>query len=146
MSAIESIDLWHSRARPNPTDEHFNVQLGCHFEEVCEMFDALAFDFESAREASVAHQALLRLADRLKSGSGKAKIHGRKDFLDSIADQIVTGMGTAHCAHMDGEEAVKRVNTSNWSKFDDDGQPIFNEHGKITKGPRYAPPDLEGLY
>jgi len=143
---VESIDLWHVRARPQPTEEHFNVQLGCHFEEVCEMFDALAFDFESAREASVAHKALLRLAERLKSGAGKAKIHGRKDFLDSIADQVVTGIGAAHCAGMDGAEAIERVNTSNWSKFDDEGHPIFNEHGKIAKGPKYAPPDLEGLY
>lgn len=146
MSAIESIDLWHVRARPYPTELHFNVQLGCHFEEICEMFDALAFDFESAREASVAHQALHRLADRLKSGAGKAKIHGREDFLDSIADQVVTGIGAAHCAGMDGAEAVERVNTSNWSKFNDDGDPIFNPDGKIIKGPNYAPPNLEGLY
>ena len=142
----EAIELWHRRARPEPTAADFNVQLGCHFEEVCEMFDALAFDFESAREASVAHKALLRLAERLKSGAGKAKIHGRKDFLDSIADQVVTGIGAAHCAGMDGAEAIERVNTSNWSKFDDEGHPIFNEHGKIAKGPKYAPPDLEGLY
>ena len=80
---VESIDLWHVRARPTPTNEDFNVQLGCHLEEVCEMFDALAFDFESAREASVAHKALLRLAERLKSGAGKAKIHGRKDSTPS---------------------------------------------------------------
>lgn len=146
MSAIESIDLWHSRARPKPTPEDFNVQLGCHFEEIAEMFDTLAFDFETAREASIVHQALDRLAERLKNGSGKAKIHGRKDFLDSIADQVVTGIGVAHCAGMDGRTAVVRVNTSNWSKFDDEGQPIRDANGKIAKGPRYAPPDLEGLY
>lgn len=146
MSAIESIDLWHRRARPTPTSEDFNVQLGCHFEEIAEMFDALAFDFESAREASAAHATLNRLAERLKKGQGKAKIHGRNDFLDSIADQVVTGIGVAHCAGMDGRTAVVRVNQSNWSKFDDNGQPIRDENGKIAKGPNYTPPDLEGLY
>ena len=146
MSAIESIDLWHTRARPQPTPEHFNVQLGCHFEEIEEMFDALAFDFDTAHIASEARAYVKLLAERLKSGKGNAAIHGRKDFLDSIADQVVTGIGTAHCAGMDGRTAVVRVNQSNWSKYDDDGQPIFNEHGKIAKGPRYAPPDLEGLY
>jgi hypothetical protein len=43
-------------------------------------------------------------------------------------------------------EAINRVNSSNWSKYNADGKPIFNEHGKIAKGPNYAPPDLEGLY
>ena len=142
----EAIELWHKRARPEPTAADFNVQLGCHFEEVCEMFDALAFDFESAREASVAHKALLRLAERLKSGAGKAKIHGRKDFLDSIADQVVTGIGAAYCAGMKGAVACDRVNTSNWSKFDENGQPIRDPNGKITKGPNYQPPVLDGLY
>ena len=142
----EAIELWHKRARPEPTAADFNVQLGCHFEEVCEMFDALAFDFESAREASVAHKALLRLAERLKSGAGKAKIHGRKDFLDSIADQVVTGIGAAYCAGMKGAVACDRVNTSNWSKFDENGQPIRDANGKITKGPNYQPPVLDGLY
>ena len=142
----EAIELWHKRARPEPTAADFNVQLGCHFEEVCEMFDALAFDFESAREASVAHKALLRLAERLKSGAGKAKIHGRKDFLDSIADQVVTGIGAAYCAGMKGAVACDRVNTSNWSKFDENGQPIRDTNGKITKGPNYQQPVLDGLY
>ena len=142
----EAIELWHRRARPEPTAADFNVQLGCHFEEVCEIFDALAFDFESAREASVAHKALLRLAERLKSGAGKAKIYDRKDFLDSIADQVVTGIGAAYCAGMKGAVACDRVNTSNWSKFDENGQPIRDPNGKITKGPNYQQPMLDGLY
>lgn len=148
MSAIESIDLWHSRARPNPTDEHFNVQLGCHFEEIVEMLDALAFVVKSEDEAKIrkAYDGLSSMAHMLKRGDIAAHITDRRGFLDSIADQVVTGIGTAHCAGMDGRTAVVRVNTSNWSKFDDEGQPIFSEHGKITKGPRYTPPDLEGLY
>lgn len=148
MSAIESIDLWHKRTRPNPTEQHFSVQLGCHFEEIVEMLDGLQFVVKSEDEAKIrkAYQGLSALAASLKNGEAKAVITDRKEFLDSVADQVVTGIGAAHCAGMDGRTAVVRVNQSNWSKFDDDGQPIFSEHGKITKGPRYAPPDLEGLY
>lgn len=148
MSAIESIDLWHSRARPNPTPEDFNVQLGCHFEEIVEMLQALKFVLPTEEEAKVrkAFQGLDALATLLKNGSASAMIAERKDFLDSIADQVVTGIGVAHCSGMDGRTAVVRVNRSNWSKYDDDGQPIFNEHGKIAKGPNYEPPNLEGLY
>ena len=144
--SLENIELWHKRARPTPTPEDFNVQLGCHFEEIDEMFDSLAFDFDTAHIANEARSYIKLLAKRLKSGKGKAKVHGRRDFLDSVADQVVTGVGVAYCAGMDGAEAIERVNTSNWSKFDDEGHPIFNERGKIAKGPKYAPPDLEGLY
>ena len=143
---IESIDLWHTRARPQPTAEDFNVQLGCHLEEIVEMFSTLAFTYQAATEAGPALNHLRTLSEMLKGGQERAKIVDRKEFLDAIADQVVTGVGAAHCAHMDGAAAIERVNLSNWSKFDDEGMPIFNEHGKIAKGPKYAPPDLEGLY
>jgi hypothetical protein len=42
--------------------------------------------------------------------------------------------------------AVAAVNRSNYSKFDKNGYPTFNEQGKIAKGADYAPPNLEGLY
>ena len=43
-------------------------------------------------------------------------------------------------------EGIAAVNRSNYSKFDKNGYPIFNEQGKVMKGPDYSPPDLEGLY
>lgn len=148
MSAIESIDLWHQRARPNPTPRDFDVQLGCHFEEIVEMIDTLDFTNADGIEYEVrtTRVALSALARMLKQGDLQARIADRKEFLDSIADQVVTGIGAAHCAGMDGRTAVVRVNESNWSKFDDEGQPIRDANGKIAKGPRYAPPNLEGLY
>jgi predicted HAD superfamily Cof-like phosphohydrolase len=146
--SIESINLWHQRARPHPTEVNFDVQLGCHFEEIVEMIDTLDFTNEDGIEYDVhaTRVALNTLARMLKHGELKAHITDRKEFLDAAADQVVTAVGAAHCAGMDAGEAVHRVNRSNWSKYDNDGQPIFNEHGKITKGPNYAPPDLEGLY
>ena len=63
----------------------------------------------------------------------------------AIGDQVVTAIGVAHCAGMKGAAAVDQVNLSNWSKFTEDGEPIFNETGKIAKGPRYMPPNLDGL-
>lgn len=146
--SIESINLWHCRARPKPDQEHFNVQLGCHFEEIVEMLDTIDFYDADQKEYDVhtTRVALNALARMLKSGELEALVTDRKELLDAIADQVVTGVGVAHCAHMDAGEAIHRVNQSNWSKFDDDGHPIFNEHGKIAKGPKYAPPNLEGLY
>jgi hypothetical protein len=146
--SVDQIELWHKRARPNPTEGDFSVQLGCHFEEVVEMIDTLDFTNEDGIEYEVrsTRVALNALARMLKSGELRAAITDRKEFLDSIADQIVTGVGAGYCAGMKTALAVTAVNRSNYSKFDENGYPIFNENGKIAKGPSYAPPNLEGMY
>lgn len=93
-----------------------------------------------------ARRAVGYLADLWKAGDHFVHIKDREGFLDSLADQIVTAVGVGHCANMDVTEACLRVNESNWSKFDALGYPIFNEHGKIAKGPHYVQPDLFGLF
>jgi hypothetical protein len=144
---IASIELWHKRARPTPTEADFSIQLGCHFEEFVEMLHALDFECDGIGfEVSALALAMNELGFALKSGEVRARPTDRKEFLDSLADQIVTAVGVGHCAHMKTTQAVESVNTSNWSKFDDNGLPIFNDTGKIAKGPDYAPPDLEGMY
>ena len=41
--------------------------------------------------------------------------------------------------------AFNRVHSSNMSKLDDEGNPVLNSYGKVTKGPNYKAPDLEDL-
>jgi predicted HAD superfamily Cof-like phosphohydrolase len=146
---IESIALWHSRARPTPTDESFNVQLGCHLEEIVEMVECLRFTYKNGTgvempgKNSMIYQQLKDFSDGLKSGRITAQIADRKGLVDSVADQIVTGVGVGHCANMQVVKAVDIVNTSNWSKFSPEGEPYFDQNGKILKGPNYVPPALE---
>lgn len=143
MSA-DQIELWHKRARPTPSDEDFNVQLGCHFEEIEEMMRSV-----DTSEDELWHDVrlqVLSLSRLLKANIMKATIKDRKELLDSLADQVVTGIGVGHCAGMKTAEGIAAVNRSNFSKFDKNGMPIFNEQGKVMKGPDYAPPNLEGLY
>jgi len=143
--SLDLMAIWHQRARPTPTDADFSVQLGCHLEEVVEMLDELSFA-DSGLIAPQARNLLNVLAAGLKGGSLSATVTNREKLLDSLADQVVTSVGVAHCAKMHIVEACRRVNTSNWSKFDKDGQPIFNASGKIAKGPDYKEPDLSGLF
>lgn len=143
---LKKIEQWHQKARPAPDAAAFNVQLGCHFEEFAEMLDTLV----AVNPASHEHLCSVRLrlaamATDLKHGFIKIQIDNRKAFLDSLADQVVTAIGVGHCAGMQTAEACERVNDSNWSKFVD-GEPVFNEAGKVAKGPGYAEPDLERLY
>ncbi len=138
------IEMWHKRARPEPAPKDFTVQLGCHFEEIAEMMDTITCS-DTAEWATLKRDVNL-MAKRLKAGAVDVHVEFRKDFLDSLADQIVTATGAGHCAGMQITEAVRRVNSSNWSKYDTNGKPIFDDNGKIKKGPDYKEPDLEGLY
>jgi predicted HAD superfamily Cof-like phosphohydrolase len=147
--SLDTTQLWHARAKPWPIEEDFNAQLGCHIEEFVEMLDTLAVlghNTNSGFDLLHAVDALDHLSAGLKSGETKMHITNRKEFLDSLADQVVTAVGAGYRAGMDVPQAVDRVNTSNWSKFDEHGQPIFDENGKIAKGPNYKPVDLTGLY
>jgi predicted HAD superfamily Cof-like phosphohydrolase len=144
--SIASINAWHQAARPSPTDADLRVQIGCHLEEVVEMIDALVGadgDSEEARQAASA--ALDAMAIGLKRGQLDVAIADRRALLDSIADQVVTAVGVAHCAHMKPVEAAAEVDRSNWTKFVD-GKPVRDANGKIKKGPYYTPPNLEGMY
>ena len=146
---MKSIELWHKRARPEPTSRDFDVQLGCHFEEFGEMRDTLIFEVsnsDDARSLVILKEAIRRVAEGLKEGRIVASIDNRKEFLDSLGDQVVTAIGTGYCAGMQTADAIGAVNSSNWSKFDDAGYPIVNANGKIAKGPNYTPPNLEGMY
>ena len=141
--SVDLIALWHSRARPQPTKKDLAVQLGCHVEEFLEMLDSIEFTY---RRWNNVRFSLNELATALKNGDESIADVDRKELLDSLADQVVTAVGVSHCASMHITEAVRRVNTSNWTKFDMDGQPIRHPGGKIAKGPNYKEPDLDGLY
>ncbi len=146
-NTLQSIAKWHQQARPAPSDKDFNVQLGCHLEEVCEMLEALTFTAGNWPPvigiATGAHEMLSALAQHLKTQEVDVTIDDRAELLDSLADQAVTAVGIAHCAGMDFPGALAEVNRSNWSKFVD-GQPQFDENGKVAKPTTYRKPDLTG--
>ena len=140
---IDNITLWHKRARPEPTEKDFDVQLGCHIEEFVEMLDSLTIRAEGFDKVI---DALEDVANGLKAGTLTVSSVDRGELLDSLADQIVTAVGVGHCAKMDMNAAVQEVNDSNWSKFNYKGFPEFDENGKIKKGERYRKPNLKGMY
>src|SRR5690606_22494682 len=139
--SIQETKKWFEAAVPAPTEENFNVQLGCHLEEVVEMLDNLCTKQGDDILLARAADSLEDLSKALKNGSYKVSALRAVDHLDALADQIVTAVGCAHMAGMDIVGALNEVNRSNFSKFED-GKPVFNEHGKIAKGRNYKAPDL----
>ena len=146
--SIDTITLWFEKAKRPKTDKTLTVQTGVHFEEVAEMLDEMLSDDEyTLLLMERAHSALVKLATHLKHGNTSFFIKDRRLFLDALCDQIVTATGTGQAAGMNVTEGVRRVNSSNWSKYDvATGEPTFDANGKIAKGPNYQPPNLEGLY
>ena len=140
--STDLIEMWHRRVRPHPTDKDLNTQLGCHVEEFTEMLEALAL---TNYNLTPLMDKLIELSEGLKHGTVEIARMERGMMLDSIADQVVTAVGVGHCANMGVTEAVRRVNTSNWTKFDTDGKPIRDANGKIMKGPNYKAPELGDL-
>lgn len=144
--SVKEIKQWFELAVPNPTKDNQRVQLGVHFEEVAEMFDGITetttSDSSNRTKLTATAQSLRILSDSMKKDKDFAlKVNNRDSLLDSLCDQIVTAIGTAHVNGFDILGALAEVSRSNNSKFVD-GKPVFNENGKIAKGPNYSKPDL----
>lgn len=140
-NTLQAINNWHALARPYPSSDALAIQAGCHLEEVVEMLRAL----EPTLAIRDAASSLEHLSKLWKSREHYPVIADRREFLDSLADQVVTAVGVGHCANMNIVEACERVDESNWSKFVN-GLPVFNTQGKITKPATYKPPNLDGLF
>ena len=135
MSVIKEIEGWFKAAVPNPTEDTLRVQLGVHFEEVSEMLEAVG------EQDTAAFEGMTDLAEMFKGTKFALASQNNDALLDSLVDQIVTAIGVAHMKGFDIEGALHEVSRSNNSKFVD-GKPIFNENGKIMKGPHYVAPNL----
>ena len=69
-----------------------------------------------------------------------------KDLLevaDALTDILYVTYGAGHAFGIDLDKCFEEVQNSNMSKLDDNGKPIYNEHGKVMKGPNYFKPDLK---
>ena len=68
-----------------------------------------------------------------------------KDLLevaDALTDILYVTYGAGHAFGINLDECFDEVQKSNMSKLGEDGKPIYNEAGKVMKGPNYFKPDL----
>ena len=68
-----------------------------------------------------------------------------KDLLevaDALTDILYVTYGAGHAFGINLDQCFEEVQNSNMSKLDENGKPIYNEHGKVMKGPNYFKPDL----
>ena len=64
------------------------------------------------------------------------------EIADALTDILYVTYGAGHAFGINLDKCFNEVQESNMSKLDQDGKPIFNEYGKVMKGPNYFKPDL----
>jgi len=66
-----------------------------------------------------------------------------KEVADALTDILYVTYGAGYAYGIDLDKCFKEVQRANMSKLDENGKPIFNEKGKVMKGPNYKKPDLK---
>ena len=66
-----------------------------------------------------------------------------KEIADALTDILYVTYGAGFAYGIDLDKCFKEVQRANMSKLGKDGKPIFNEKGKVMKGPNYSEPNLK---
>ena len=142
--SLKQIKTWFEKAVPQPEQKNLNTQMGVHIEEIAEMLETItASTPEMQQKLDDLRRATEEVATDMKPGAMQITIADPVEYVDSLCDQIVTAVGNGHMAGIDILGAAGEVANSNDSKFDADGNPIFNpDTNKIMKGPGYFKPNL----
>ena len=64
------------------------------------------------------------------------------EVADALTDILYVAYGAGHAFGINLDKCFDEVQQSNMSKLDDHGNPIYNDSGKVMKGPKYFKPDL----
>jgi len=71
------------------------------------------------------------------------KTKNLKEIADALTDILYVTYGAGHAYGIDLDKCFSEVQRSNMSKLGGDGKPIYNEKGKVMKGPKYFEPNLK---
>ena len=80
--------------------------------------------------------------DELKDAMDKNDI---VEVADALTDILYVTYGAGHAFGINLDKCFNEVQNSNMSKLDKNGKPIYNEFGKVMKGPNYFKPDLKKI-
>ena len=68
------------------------------------------------------------------------------EVADALTDLLYVVYGAGHAFGIDLDKCFAEVQRSNMSKLNKDGKPIYNEKGKVMKGPNYSKPNLKQFF
>ena len=95
--------------------------------------------FPNDKITSLRYDLIKEELDELKEAIDKKDI---KEVADALTDILYVTYGAGHAFGIDLDKCFEEVQNSNMSKLGKDGKPIYNENGKVMKGPNYFKPNL----
>ena len=96
-------------------------------------------EFPSVKITSLRYELIREELQELKDAIEKNDI---KEVADALTDILYVTYGAGHAFGINLDKCFEEVQSSNMSKLGKDGKPIYNEKGKVMKGPNYFKPDL----
>ena len=82
------------------------------------------------------------IKEELEELNQAIKDRDMKEIADALSDILYVTYGAGHAFGIDLDKCFQEVQRSNMSKLGSDGKPIYNNSGKVLKGPNYFKPDL----
>ena len=98
--------------------------------------------FPNEKITSLRYDLIKEELDELKEAMDNKDI---KEVADALTDILYVTYGAGHAFGLDLDKCFEEVQNSNMSKLGSDGKPIYNDKGKVMKGPNYFKPDLINL-
>jgi len=95
--------------------------------------------FPSEKITKLRYDLILEELDEFKEAIEKRDI---KEVADALTDILYVTYGAGHAFGIDLDKCFDEVQSSNMSKLGSDGKPIYNDSGKVMKGPGYFEPNL----
>ena len=95
--------------------------------------------FPSEKITRLRYSLIKEELEELKEAINKNNL---KEIADALTDILYVTYGAGHAFGINLDKCFTEVQSSNMSKLGNDGKPIYNENGKVMKGPNYYKPDL----
>tara|TARA_Y100000590_G_C14841281_1_gene683974 strand:+ start:22 stop:393 length:372 start_codon:yes stop_codon:yes gene_type:complete len=96
---------------------------------------SLSTDKINQLRVSLIHEELEEFKEAVKNND-------LKEAADALTDILYVTYGAGHAFGINLDKCFDEVQQSNMSKLGNDGKPIYNESGKVLKGPNYFKPNL----
>ncbi len=116
-----------------------------NFEKVGKFMKTFGQDVKTSSGLSSEKINLLRIKLIEEELSELKKAMNEKNLIevaDALTDILYVTYGAGHAFGIDLDKCFNEVQKSNMSKLDDKGKPIYNDLGKVMKGPNYFKPNL----
>ncbi len=117
-----------------------------NFEKVGKFMET--FGQEVKNKAEFPEEKIVKLrydliAEELEEFKVAIKDKDIKEVADALTDILYVTYGAGHAFGINLDKCFDEVQNSNMSKLGEDGKPIYNDSGKVMKGPKYFKPNLE---